>query len=115
MMARSDRDELSHEERVQLLEERRKSSEALLWQLPSISIAAQAFLLSVGLAHDARASARIVAGVLGLLASLTTGFVVAFQGVRVTALTRWLEREIPDPVASDPVGLNKTQRWVLHK
>lgn len=112
-MAERVRHRLSVDEQVELLEQRRKSSESLMWQLPSISIAAQAFLLSVGLAGDTRAWAQIAAGLLGLLVSLATPFVVAFQGVRVTALTRWLDNEIANPALSHPVGLNRAQRWLL--
>jgi hypothetical protein len=81
-------------DRLKFVEERRKSTEGVLWQLPSLSIAAQAFLLSAGLQHDATDWARILAGSLGILAVLATGFVVAFQAVRMSLLGRWIEKEL---------------------
>ena len=102
-------------ERLKFAEERRKASEAVLWQLPSVSIAAQAFLLSAGLNPDARPWARVLVGFLGVVAVMATGFVVAFQGVRVTALSRWVDSELAgDPILQDR-GLNPAQKWWLHR
>jgi hypothetical protein len=79
---------------VKIAEERRKSAETVLWQLPAVSIAAQAFLLGVGLKADTDPWARNWAGWLGVAAVLTTGAVVAFQAVRMSVIGRWIELEL---------------------
>ena len=55
-----------------ILEERRRSFEQVMWQAPSLSIAAQAFLLSAAFASDTPRYARIVVLLLGLAAILAT-------------------------------------------
>jgi hypothetical protein len=108
------------QERVELVEERRKATEAVLWQLPSISIAAQSFLLAAGLNPMATDWARILVGTLGMFAALATGLVVVYQSVRLTVLTRWLHGRLgwsafAEDLAEDlePGQLNRLQRWLL--
>jgi hypothetical protein len=88
------RTNLDPSERLRLIEQRRSAAEVSLWQLPSVSIAAQAFLLAVGLDPKAEDWARVLVGVVGILTVLATGFVVAFQGARVTVFGRWLAMEL---------------------
>jgi hypothetical protein len=89
---------LDPDRRLRFVEERRKAAEALLWQVPSVSIAAQAFLLGAGLDPNASGWARILVGLLGMVAMVATGAVVASQSVRVTVLTRWVNHHQDDPV-----------------
>jgi hypothetical protein len=86
-------------ERIVLLEERRKAAEAALWQVPSISIAAQAFLLAAGLNPMAPGWARILVGLLGTLAAIATGLVVSFQSLRLTVFTRWVNERQTESLA----------------
>ena len=59
---------------VELLEARRASSESLVWEAPSLALAAQAFLLTIALGAGATLAARMIACILSLVASL-----MAFQ------------------------------------
>src|ERR1035438_162519 len=49
---------------------RRMQWDALLWQVPSLSLAAQAFLLTIALGSDASRTARLLASGLGVAAAL---------------------------------------------
>jgi hypothetical protein len=77
---------LQPRERLELVEERRRAAENVLWQLPSVTIAAQAFLLSAGLDPQASDWARRIVGVLGIATVMVTASIVAFQGARIAAL-----------------------------
>ena len=103
--------------RVKFVEERRKAAETVLWQLPSVSIAAQSFLLAAGLNPEATDWARIVVGILGMFAAAATGLVVAYQAMRLTVLTRWVHQRLGDAVTAEElepeVPLNTFQRWLL--
>lgn len=56
---------------LQSAEERRQSIDQMMWQVPGLSLAAQSFLLTISLGHSGGA-ARLVSGLLGLVASLAT-------------------------------------------
>jgi hypothetical protein len=98
---------------------RRKAAETVLWQLPSVSIAAQSFLLAAGLNPDATDWARIVVGLLGMFAAFATGLVVAYQAMRLTVLTRWVHKQLGEAVTAEElaedskVSLNPFQKWLL--
>jgi hypothetical protein len=103
-----------------LAEERRRAADVTLWQIPSVSIAAQAFLLNAGLDNDASDRTRWMVGGLGFLAVLATALVVGFQGVRTTVLGRWVERELEGTLNErtlagklGPSGLNRAQKVLL--
>jgi hypothetical protein len=102
---------------VAFVEERRRATETVLWQLPSVSIAAQSFLLAAGLNPEADDWARIVVGILGAFAAFATGLVVAYQAVRATVLTRWVQQRMSTSVAPEVLGgqvpLNRVQKRVL--
>jgi hypothetical protein len=70
--------------RLQRIEDRRRGAEASLWALPGLSIAAQAFLFSAGLAHDATSGARLLAGALGFVIATATAYLLVYFG------SRWL-------------------------
>ena len=53
-----------------ILEERRRGFEQVMWQVPSLSIAAQAFLFSAAFGSDTPPYARVVVAALGLVAVL---------------------------------------------
>jgi hypothetical protein len=52
------------------LEDRRRSFEQVMWQVPSLSIAAQAFLFSAAFASDTPRYARVIVLLLGIAAVL---------------------------------------------
>jgi hypothetical protein len=109
---------LTPEERFRLIEERRKATEAVLWQLPGVSLAAQAFLLSAGLNPDAEPESQVAVGALGILAVIATGLVVLYQALRATTLGHWVEHTLPDSVAvealaGDDIGLSPLQKRLL--
>lgn len=77
---------LDPEDYFRVIEERRRAAEGVLWQLPSISLAAQTFLLSVGLNSEAKPSSQIIVGVLGIAAVLGTGLFVLYVGTCATRI-----------------------------
>jgi hypothetical protein len=108
-------------DRLKFAEDRRKAAEATLWQLPSVSIAAQAFLLGAGLDHDASDWTRIIVGVLGLIAVVATACVVAFQGARTSVLGRWIELQLAGTLDERKLAgelgarrLSSVQRFLLN-
>jgi hypothetical protein len=92
---------LSPEEYFRVIEERRRAAEGVLWQLPGISLAAQAFLLSAGLSADAKSSSQLVVGALGIAAVFGTGLFVYYQTVRATTFGRWLRQAVGRPLGPD--------------
>jgi hypothetical protein len=57
---------------VRWVEERRLSTEQMEWQVPAISMTAQAFLLTIALQPGASVAARLITGALGLTAAVVT-------------------------------------------
>ncbi len=88
----------------QVIEERRRAAEGVLWQLPGISLAAQAFLLSAGLNPEAKPSSQIIVGMLGIAAVLGTGLFVRYQAVRADIFRRCLQRMVCQPLAPDELA-----------
>jgi hypothetical protein len=95
---------LSPSDYFRMIEERRRAAEGVLWQLPSISLVAQAFLLTAGLSADAERRSQMVVGSLGIAAVLGTGVVILYQVVRATTFERWLSQ-----AASQPLGPHKLE------
>lgn len=92
---------LSSEEYFRVIEERRRAAEGVLWQLPGISLAAQAFLLSAGLSADAKSGSQLAVGALGIFAVLATGVFVYYQTVRATTFGSWLRQAVGRPLGPD--------------
>ncbi len=76
---------------VALAEQRRQGREQELWSIPAISIAAQAFLFTTGLAADTKPAARLILAVIGLLTALGTLLAVLRQAARVYIAEQWME------------------------
>jgi hypothetical protein len=87
-----------------VIEERRRAAEGVLWQLPSISLAAQTFLLSVGLNSEAKPSSQIIVGVLGIAAVLGTGLFVLYQAVRANIFRCQVKQMVCQPLAPDELA-----------
>ena len=92
---------LSSAEYFRVIEERRRAAEGVLWQLPGISLAAQAFLLSAGLSADAKSGSQLAVGTLGMFAVLGTGVFVYYQTVRATIFGHWLRKAVGRPLGPD--------------
>jgi hypothetical protein len=88
-----------------VIEERRRAAEGVLWQLSSISLAAQAFLLSAGLDADAEPGSQIVVGLLGIAAVIGTGLVILYQVVRATIFGSWLSQAARRPLGPDELAI----------
>jgi hypothetical protein len=56
----------------QLAEDRRRSADQLVWQVPGLSVAAQAFLYSRALDPNTSATARLLVAIVGLCTALAT-------------------------------------------
>jgi integrase-like protein len=95
---------LSSEAYFRVIEERRRGAEGVLWQLPSISLAAQAFLLSAGLNPKAEPSSQIIVGALGIAAVFGTGLFVLYQAVRADIFRCWVKQMVFQPLAPDELA-----------
>lgn len=104
MSGGQDSPELSPTDYFRVIEERRRAAEGVLWQLPSISLVAQAFLLTAGLSADAEPCSQMVVGSLGIAAVLGTSVIILYQVVRATTFERWLSQ-----AASQPLGPDKLE------
>lgn len=95
---------LGPDDYFRVIEERRRAAEGVLWQLPSISLAAQTFLLSAGLSSEVEPSSQIVVGLLGIFAVLGTGLFVLYQAVRADIFRRWVKQMVCQPLAPDELA-----------
>ena len=98
---------LAPEAYFRVIEERRRAAESVLWQLPGLSLAAQAFLLSAGLRSDAKPSSQIIVGSLGIFAVVGTGLIILYQTLRATLFGRWLRQAVPQPLAPDELAIER--------
>jgi len=102
---------LSESDRFRVVEERRRAAEGVLWQLPGISLAAQAFLLSAGFDSDAERGSQVAVGLLGIAAVLATVQIVRYQALRAEIFERWISQTVfqplrPDELANESPDLN---------
>jgi hypothetical protein len=95
---------LTPDDHVRVIEERRRAAESVLWQLPSVTMVAQAFLLSAGLDAHAKSSSQIVVGLLGIAAVLGTGLVICYQVLRARAFGDWLIQTVRQPLGPEDLG-----------
>jgi len=65
---------------------RRTQSDAQLWQVPALSLTAQAFLFTIALAPESRPIARIISCSLSIVSAL----------LAIELMTRWRQAEIAD-------------------
>jgi hypothetical protein len=99
--------------KAQLVEDRRRASEAALWGVPGISLAAQAFLFNTGLARSTVASGRLIVGVVGFATAVGTALVVAGQGSRLAIMREWLSRQTSVRSARDLLSDDEKQQLPL--
>jgi len=69
---------------------RRMQWDALLWQVPSLSLAAQAFLLTIALGPDASRTSRLLASGLGVVAALLSLHLLIRHRQAEVADAHWL-------------------------
>jgi hypothetical protein len=70
---------------------RRTQFDQLVWQVPVLSLTAQAFLFSIALSHDATRTARVIASVLSLLMTVLSLHLMAKHRQAEVADSQWLE------------------------
>ncbi len=75
----------------QVVAARRVSYDNMIWQAPFLSLAAQAFLLTIALSSDALALGRFLAASLGVLSSLASIQLMLKHRVHEVADSKWLE------------------------
>jgi hypothetical protein len=104
------------------VEGRRRVVEQSLWGVPAISLAAQAFLFSTGLASETTSAARLVVGSVGLATAFGTVLVMFHQGSRLLVMRDWVrwateEERTIDALKKDlepePPTADKPSRWGL--
>jgi hypothetical protein len=71
---------------------RRLHHDGLVWQVPALSLTAQAFLFTIALAPDTRTTARIIAAVLSMIASFISVQLMARHRAFELVDARWLEQ-----------------------
>lgn len=76
----------------QAVAERRLQYENLLWQVPAVSLTAQAFLFSVALTQDIDSFPQILAGLLALTVSVISIMLMASHHRAESRDAQWLER-----------------------
>ncbi|MEV6430890.1 hypothetical protein [Nocardia sp. NPDC051463] len=76
----------------QVVADRRLQYENLLWQVPAVSLTAQAFLFSVALSQNIESFPRILAGLLALNLSVISIMLMASHYRAESRDAEWLER-----------------------
>ena len=79
------------------------SDKTLLWQLPALSLTAQAFLLTIALSHSNGVSARVTAAALSAVTSAASYALMENQTVATMLLVLVIVAVAADPKA--PVGV----------
>lgn len=75
----------------QVVASRRQGTDSMMWQVPVLSLTAQAFLFTIALAPGASRAAHIVAAGLALVASVTSIQLMAKHRFHELADSKWLE------------------------
>lgn len=72
-------------------EQRRVSTDAMMWQVPALSLTAQTFLLTIVLGSSATAAGRAIAALVGLVVALGALKQMVKHRYHEEMLSRWLE------------------------
>lgn len=75
----------------QIVAARRQGTDSMMWQVPVLSLTAQAFLLTIALAPGAGRPAQVVSAGLALVASITSIQLMAKHRFHELADSKWLE------------------------
>jgi hypothetical protein len=92
----------------QSVADRRLQHENLLWQVPTISLTAQAFLFSIAMGAGADAVARIASSLLALIVSLISIMLMASHRLAERKDAQWLERFEQEEMHAGVWGANGT-------
>ncbi|MFQ6398324.1 hypothetical protein ACLMAJ_33400 [Nocardia sp. KC 131] len=76
----------------QCVADRRLQYENLLWQVPTVSLTAQAFLFSIALAEGNAPVAKIASSLLALIVSIISIMLMASHRLAERKDAKWLER-----------------------
>lgn len=76
----------------QTAESRRYTVDMMMWQVPALSLTAQAFLLQIAYAHDSRWTSRLVAALLGLVAAAAAVQLLLKHRFHEELHSHWLEQ-----------------------
>jgi hypothetical protein len=75
----------------QVVASRRQATDTMMWQVPTVSLTAQAFLFTIALAPNATRAAQLVSAGLALIASITSIQLMAKHRFHELADSKWLE------------------------
>jgi hypothetical protein len=81
-----------HGAMLQLAENRRGRTDAMMWQVPALALTAEAFLLSISLAPDTRALGRLVASIAGFIVISASLQLMLKHRYHERMYAEWLER-----------------------
>ena len=88
---------------------RRNQFDQLVWQIPVLSLTAQAFLFSIALSRDGTRTTRIIASLLSLVMTFLSLHLMVKHRQAEVADSQWLEayeKEFPAPVGAP--------KWPMH-
>lgn len=77
---------------LEIAEDRRTHTDAMMWQVPMLTLTAQAFLLQVGLGASTATLGRAIAALLGLVTALAAIQLLDKHRLHEVQLARWLEQ-----------------------
>jgi hypothetical protein len=116
----------------QVVASRRQETDSLMWQVPVLSLTAQAFLFSIALNPGAGHAAKILSAGLALVSSLTSIQLMAKHRHHEVTDSKWLEKfeqshsesgflvihgKRPKPVGRRPwrflIGLSSYKVWMF--
>jgi hypothetical protein len=103
---------LSREEMLaqyQVVAARRQNFDSMLWQVPALSLTAQAFLLVIALGSGSGHLARIAAGLLSAVTALMSAQLLLRQRLHEEADARWLH-DFEDSHDWEPIHRRPSER-----
>jgi hypothetical protein len=99
----------------QVVAARRIQWDNLIWQVPLLSLTAQAFLFSIALGSDARPVSRIVASGLSMVVSVLCILLMARHRQADVADAAWLERWEKSHSGGDPERVIHGEPWRIRR
>lgn len=90
----------------QTVADRRLQYENLLWQVPTISLTAQAFLFSIAMGAGNDPVAKVASSLLALIVSIISIMLMASHRLAERKDAKWLERFEQEELRAGPWGTN---------
>jgi hypothetical protein len=97
----------------QVVAARRQNFDSMLWQVPALSLTAQAFLLAISLGSGSGHLATIAAGLLSAVTALMSVQLLQRQRLHELADARWLHNF--DRVAAAGLRPARLAKWPSHQ